>query len=134
MVLQIARPTRLDTLVNIIKQNSQQNNNQDNSQSEKNWIVVVYDTACEFVIVKILLSMEIFTRRNSGKIYIFFFFLNFLIFSFSENRWTDKIFLQNEQSSWSAIIVFLLQYYFLYIVYIAFIVIIWWWPVSRFVA
>ncbi|CAK9831178.1 Broad-complex core protein isoforms 1/2/3/4/5 [Anthophora retusa] len=27
MVLQIARPTRLDTLVNIIKQNSQQNNN-----------------------------------------------------------------------------------------------------------
>lgn len=47
MVLQIARPTRLDTLVNIIKQNSQQNNNQDNSQSEKNWIVVVvdYDTA-----------------------------------------------------------------------------------------
>lgn len=36
MVLQIARPTRLDTLVNIIKQNSQQNNNQDNSQSEKN--------------------------------------------------------------------------------------------------
>ncbi|XP_017875466.1 protein bric-a-brac 2-like isoform X1 [Ceratina calcarata] len=36
MVLQIARPTRLDTLVNIIKQNSQQNSNQDSSQSEKN--------------------------------------------------------------------------------------------------
>ena len=35
MVLQIARPTRLDALVNIIKQNSQQNNNQDNPQSDK---------------------------------------------------------------------------------------------------
>lgn len=35
MVLQIARPTRLDTLVNIIKQNSQQNSSQDNSRSEK---------------------------------------------------------------------------------------------------
>ncbi|XP_031847581.1 uncharacterized protein LOC116433541 isoform X1 [Nomia melanderi] len=35
MVLQIARPTRLDTLVNIIKQNSQQNSNQENPQSDK---------------------------------------------------------------------------------------------------
>ncbi|XP_054006067.1 transcription factor GAGA-like isoform X1 [Hylaeus anthracinus] len=35
MVLQIARPTRLDTLVNIIKQNSQQNTSQDNPQSDK---------------------------------------------------------------------------------------------------
>ncbi|XP_076245843.1 uncharacterized protein LOC143186207 isoform X1 [Calliopsis andreniformis] len=34
MVLQIARPTRLDALVNIIKQNSQQNN-QDNSQADR---------------------------------------------------------------------------------------------------
>ncbi|KZC10931.1 Broad-complex core protein isoform 6 [Dufourea novaeangliae] len=35
MVLQIARPTRLDTLVNIIKQNSQQINNQENPQTDK---------------------------------------------------------------------------------------------------
>ncbi|KAF3421379.1 hypothetical protein E2986_10719, partial [Frieseomelitta varia] len=35
MVLQIAHPTRLDTLVNIIKQNSQQSNNQENTQSDK---------------------------------------------------------------------------------------------------
>lgn len=35
MVLQIARPTRLDTLVNIIKQNSQQNSNHENLQSDK---------------------------------------------------------------------------------------------------
>ncbi|XP_076750754.1 uncharacterized protein LOC143423372 isoform X2 [Xylocopa sonorina] len=35
MVLQIARPTRLDTLVNIIKQNSQQNSNRDGQKSDK---------------------------------------------------------------------------------------------------
>lgn len=35
MVLQIAHPTRLDTLVNIIKQNSQQSNNQESTQSDK---------------------------------------------------------------------------------------------------
>ncbi|KAG7201548.1 hypothetical protein KM043_004298 [Ampulex compressa] len=35
MVLQIARPTRLDTLVNIIKQSSQRSSGQDNSQAEK---------------------------------------------------------------------------------------------------
>nr|XP_033328929.1 uncharacterized protein LOC117221805 isoform X2 [Megalopta genalis] len=35
MVLQIARPTRLDTLVNIIKQTSQQSSNQDNPRSNK---------------------------------------------------------------------------------------------------
>ncbi|XP_076658183.1 uncharacterized protein LOC143362156 isoform X1 [Halictus rubicundus] len=35
MVLQIARPTRLDTLVNIIKQTSQQNSSQENPRSNK---------------------------------------------------------------------------------------------------
>ncbi|XP_078049677.1 uncharacterized protein LOC144476505 isoform X1 [Augochlora pura] len=35
MVLQIARPTRLDTLVNIIKQTSQQSSNQENPRSNK---------------------------------------------------------------------------------------------------
>lgn len=35
MVLQIARPTRLDTLVKIIKQSSQQNNSHDTAQSDK---------------------------------------------------------------------------------------------------
>lgn len=35
MVLQIARPTRLDTLVNIIKQSSQQSNDQDTVQPDK---------------------------------------------------------------------------------------------------
>lgn len=86
MVLQIARPTRLDTLVNIIKQNSQQNNNQDNSQSEKNWIVVVYDTACETIRNRKNFVVDgDFYKENQEK-FIYFFFLNFLIFSFSENR------------------------------------------------
>lgn len=35
MVLQIARPTRLDTLVNIIKQSSQQNCSHDSTQPHK---------------------------------------------------------------------------------------------------
>lgn len=35
MVLQIARPTRLDTLVNIIKQSSQQNCDHDSTQPDK---------------------------------------------------------------------------------------------------
>ncbi|XP_025156332.1 transcription factor GAGA isoform X2 [Harpegnathos saltator] len=36
MVLQIARPTRLDTLVNIMKQSSQQNNSHETAQPDKN--------------------------------------------------------------------------------------------------
>lgn len=35
MVLQIARPTRLDTLVNFIKQSSQQNNSHEAAQPDK---------------------------------------------------------------------------------------------------
>lgn len=36
MVLQIAHPTRLDTLVNMIKQSSQQNSDHHSTQSDKN--------------------------------------------------------------------------------------------------
>lgn len=35
MVLQIARPTRLHTLINIIKQSSQQNNSHEFAESDK---------------------------------------------------------------------------------------------------
>lgn len=94
MVLQIARPTRLDTLVNIIKQNSQQNNNQDNSQSEKNWIVVDYDT--RGFVIEILLSMETFTRirKIRKNLYIYILYIHSQLEYSHSQRMVENIFIR----------------------------------------